>query len=117
MAGQDYAKLFYDIDAAKLFASEIDRIATSSKAMVSVTSSKKEDVILCRIINPYAEAIGDYYVIDKDGGTSGAYYVRYAVQSPRNSSRADFELAKRFVASYLDKKYQELGPDAGITRG
>jgi hypothetical protein len=117
VAIREYAKLFYDLDAAKAFGAEVDLISTSEEVRISTgNNAKKISIFVDKLVYPEAEAIGVYHIIEKDKGTSDIYYVRYTAQSPRGSSRADFELARRHAEDYLNIKYQELGPDLGISR-
>ena len=117
MAIREYAKLFYALDAAKAFGEIVDSIATSEDVKISIgDGEKKKSIFLDKLRNPSAEQIGAYHIIEKDKGSSDIYYVRYTAQSPRGSSRSDFELARRHAEDYLNTKYQELGPDTGISR-
>jgi hypothetical protein len=117
MAIREYAKLFYDLDAAKAFGAEVDFIAKSEQARISIENGEKtKSIFINKFANSSAEKIGTHHMIEKDKGFIDRYYVRYTAKSPRGASNADFELARRYTEDYLNTKYQELGPDTGISR-
>lgn len=109
--------LFYDFDAAKAFGEEVDYIA--NETMVATGSSGTlKSIFGTDIISPSSEVVGEYHVIKKDVGSHNqdSYYVRYGIYDPPGALKADVELAKREAKEYLEQKYQELGPDTGVSR-
>ena len=117
MAHRSYAKLFYDLDAAKAFGAEVDVIA--SQAVVPMGQSGKPKTIFIGGIHAVAEHIGNYHYIKKDEGARNQdkYYVRYNIYTSRNGAqRSDLLTAEREAQEQLEEKYQELGPDTGVSR-
>ena len=119
MAGRWYKKLFYDLDAANAFGTEVDAIAIADEAMVPAgRSGASQSVFRASTVGKTDEiaGAGTHYVIEKDlsNRTRDVYYLSYRIEEPRGSAKADVEIARRSAEAYLDQKYAEICPGAGM---
>lgn len=116
MANLPTTKLFYDLEAAKAFGEEVDHIA--KETMVATGDTGTPNPIFMGINAPYSEIVGEHHHIRKDVGSrdQDTYYVEYYIYAPPNALKANVVLAEREAKEYLAQKYQELGPDAGVSR-
>lgn len=111
-------KLFFDLDKAREFGKAVDYIAQEA----TVPTGKRETPTpLCAARGPQTQHLegGDFHRIQPEKGARGGdiFYVEYGVYAPNGSSKADVLVAERTITAYLDQKYAELGPDAGLSRG
>lgn len=121
MASSKYhecSKLFFDIAKAQQFGEEIDKIAgevtvqTGKRTCSSILSGSP------RGSHSHYVHVGEHYYIEQFEGQQGktSFYVKYNISIPKSAPKADVILARRKVDEYLATKYQELGPDTGISR-
>lgn len=118
------AKLFFDLNEAKEFASEIETIAQQ----VTITAGKSTNKYPILLRYPTSgdldlfETIqkGPFYLIEKVNrypDSRNAYHVRYTFHKPQGATTADMLQAQREIESYLNQKYHDLSPNTGVSRG
>lgn len=117
MVSKLYRKLFFDLANARAFAAEVNFIAQQDECHIAIDDMGNGMSIFEEVTNPFDRVeIGNHYAIDQEKSfvsDNDVYYVDYGIFAPQNSSRADYELARRHAESYLNEKYTELGPDTG----
>lgn len=121
---KNYKKLFYDLEKARQFGNEVEYIAsqttvqTGKRTFSPIFSGKREPYTYVREGISNHLIVGDFHCIDEEKGRNGQsiYYVRYSIPRQEKASKADMIDATRRAEAYLNEKYRELGPDAGMSR-
>lgn len=121
MAGAIYSKEFSNLSAALAFGREVDFITQQEGALVP--TGKKRSRLKCYLGKPFVpeesrseyEHIGVFHTVEKDPRRD-VYRVEYVRAYLSDFWRADQLKAERFVTEYLDQKYRELNPNAGLSR-
>ena len=116
---QSFSKLFYDLEKAKTFGLEVDRIASES----TVQTGKRTFSSIFMVTDPgfqgMREVVGSFHYVIRNKGANNKdyYYVQYNTYPCERASKADLIQTKQKAVEHLNRKYQEIEPNTGRSLG